>query len=193
MGWGGLTDCIVVGVGCLWLVSARVIPVDCRTTPSTTGVSGPFWYAAGATIQVLLFGILAVELKRYVLHVIGSASASDSPIRISIVATRTFPKPQQKPMCPYNAGSSTCTMGNFCTHCVLCVCHLDQQYVGGMLWWTTCRGFASVIGIHHLPRIPSFPPFLACTVTVTAMLLLGGAAVMQSLTGMNLYGMCGCD
>eukprot|EP00287_Rhodomonas_sp_CCMP768_P019189 CAMPEP_0202813158 /NCGR_PEP_ID=MMETSP1389-20130828/4623_1 /ASSEMBLY_ACC=CAM_ASM_000865 /TAXON_ID=302021 /ORGANISM="Rhodomonas sp., Strain CCMP768" /LENGTH=783 /DNA_ID=CAMNT_0049484711 /DNA_START=5 /DNA_END=2356 /DNA_ORIENTATION=+ len=28
------------------------------------GVSGPFWYAAGATIQVLLFAILAVEIKR---------------------------------------------------------------------------------------------------------------------------------
>merc|ERR1719399_1895859 len=28
------------------------------------GVSGPFWYAAGATIQVLLFGILAIEIKR---------------------------------------------------------------------------------------------------------------------------------
>ena len=28
------------------------------------GVAGPFWYAAGATIQVLLFGILAVEIKR---------------------------------------------------------------------------------------------------------------------------------
>jgi len=28
------------------------------------GVSGPFWYAAGATIQVLLFSILAVEIKR---------------------------------------------------------------------------------------------------------------------------------
>ena len=28
------------------------------------GVSGPFWYAAGASIQVLLFGILAIELKR---------------------------------------------------------------------------------------------------------------------------------
>ena len=25
------------------------------------GVSGPFWYASGATIQVLLFGILAIE------------------------------------------------------------------------------------------------------------------------------------
>lgn len=28
------------------------------------GVSGPFWYAAGATIQVILFAVLAVQLKR---------------------------------------------------------------------------------------------------------------------------------
>lgn len=28
------------------------------------GISGPFWYAAGATVQVLLFAILAVEIKR---------------------------------------------------------------------------------------------------------------------------------
>jgi Na+/proline symporter len=28
------------------------------------GVSGPFWYASGATIQVLLFGVLAIEVKR---------------------------------------------------------------------------------------------------------------------------------
>ena len=28
------------------------------------GISGPFWYPAGASIQVLLFGILAIELKR---------------------------------------------------------------------------------------------------------------------------------
>jgi hypothetical protein len=27
------------------------------------GVSGPFWYASGATIQVLLFAILAIEIK----------------------------------------------------------------------------------------------------------------------------------
>jgi SSS family transporter len=27
------------------------------------GVSGPFWYASGATIQVLLFGVLAISLK----------------------------------------------------------------------------------------------------------------------------------
>jgi Na+/proline symporter len=30
-----------------------------------TLVSGPFWYAAGATIQVLLFGIIAIQVKRY--------------------------------------------------------------------------------------------------------------------------------
>ena len=28
------------------------------------GISGPFWYAAGASIQIVLFAILAVELKR---------------------------------------------------------------------------------------------------------------------------------
>jgi len=28
------------------------------------GVSGPFWYAAGATVQIILFAILAIEIKR---------------------------------------------------------------------------------------------------------------------------------
>ncbi|KAF9332891.1 hypothetical protein BG006_004227 [Podila minutissima] len=28
------------------------------------GISGPFWYASGASVQVLLFSILAIELKR---------------------------------------------------------------------------------------------------------------------------------
>ncbi|KAL7187913.1 hypothetical protein ACSBR1_037873 [Camellia fascicularis] len=28
------------------------------------GVSGPFWYASGATIQVLLFGVMTIEIKR---------------------------------------------------------------------------------------------------------------------------------
>ncbi|KAL1552681.1 urea active transporter [Salvia divinorum] len=28
------------------------------------GISGPFWYASGATIQVLLFGVIAIEIKR---------------------------------------------------------------------------------------------------------------------------------
>lgn len=28
------------------------------------GVSGPFWYASGATVQILLFATLAIEMKR---------------------------------------------------------------------------------------------------------------------------------
>lgn len=28
------------------------------------GVSGPLWYASGAVVQVLLFSVLAIELKR---------------------------------------------------------------------------------------------------------------------------------
>jgi hypothetical protein len=28
------------------------------------GVSGPFWYASGATVQILLFSTLAIELKK---------------------------------------------------------------------------------------------------------------------------------
>ncbi|CAI0441936.1 unnamed protein product [Linum tenue] len=32
------------------------------------GVSGPFWYASGAAIQVLLFGVMAIEIKRKAPH-----------------------------------------------------------------------------------------------------------------------------
>ena len=28
------------------------------------GVSGPFWYASGATVQILLFATVAIELKK---------------------------------------------------------------------------------------------------------------------------------
>mmetsp|Transcript_59798 Transcript_59798/g.139304 ORF Transcript_59798/g.139304 Transcript_59798/m.139304 type:complete len:849 (-) Transcript_59798:86-2632(-) len=32
------------------------------------GVSGPFWYASGATVQILLFAILAIQVKRRASH-----------------------------------------------------------------------------------------------------------------------------
>ena len=34
----------------------------------TSGVSGPFWYASGATVQIILFATLAIELKRRAPH-----------------------------------------------------------------------------------------------------------------------------
>merc|ERR1719353_718152 len=32
------------------------------------GISGPFWYASGATIQILLFAVLAIQVKRRASH-----------------------------------------------------------------------------------------------------------------------------
>uniref|UniRef100_A0A6M2F104 Urea-proton symporter DUR3 n=1 Tax=Populus davidiana TaxID=266767 RepID=A0A6M2F104_9ROSI len=84
------------------------------------GISGPFWYASGATIQVLLFGVMAIEIKRKAPH----------------------------------------------AHTV---CEIVKAR------WGT----------------PAHIVFLAfCFLTniiVTAMLLLGGSAVVNALTGVNIY------
>ncbi|GLU05280.1 hypothetical protein SLE2022_223890 [Rubroshorea leprosula] len=84
------------------------------------GISGPFWYASGATIQVLLFGIMAIEIKR---------KAPNAHTVCEIVKAR----------------------------------------------WGT----------------PAHIVFLAfCFLTniiVTAILLLGGSAVVNALTGVNIY------
>ncbi|XP_076944569.1 urea-proton symporter DUR3-like [Bidens hawaiensis] len=84
------------------------------------GVSGPFWYASGATIQVLLFGVMAIEIKRKAPH----------------------------------------------AHTV---CEIVKAR------WGTAA---------HLV----FLVFCFMTnIIVTAMLLLGGSAVVNALTGVNIY------
>ncbi|CAI9095059.1 OLC1v1030916C1 [Oldenlandia corymbosa var. corymbosa] len=84
------------------------------------GISGPFWYASGATIQVLLFGVMAIEIKRKAPH----------------------------------------------AHTV---CEIVRAR------WGTAA---------HLV----FLAFCFMTnIIVTAMLLLGGSAVVNALTGVNLY------
>jgi Na+/proline symporter len=59
----GLTASVIVAK---WIWTATV------AFPSTNawawGIAGPFWYAVGATIQIVLFGILAVEVKRKAPH-----------------------------------------------------------------------------------------------------------------------------
>src|SRR5918912_82686 len=84
------------------------------------GISGPFWYAAGASIQVILFAILAVELKR------------KSP------SSHTFPE---------------------------------------MIYARFGK---------HSHKVFLFFALMTNTI-VTAMLVLGGAAVVNSLTGVNIY------
>ncbi|KAI5076039.1 hypothetical protein GOP47_0008895 [Adiantum capillus-veneris] len=84
------------------------------------GISGPFWYASGATIQVLLFGILAIEIKR---------KAPSAHTVCEIVKAR-------------------------------------WGFLAHMVFLTFC---------------------FVTNIIVTAMLLLGGSAVVQALTGMNIY------
>jgi SSS family transporter len=84
------------------------------------GVSGPFWYASGATIQVLLFGVMAIEIKR---------KAPNAHTVCEIVKAR---------------------WGTAAHLVFLCFCFMTN-------------------------------------IIVTAMLLLGGSAVVNALTGVNIY------
>ena len=56
----GLTAAVIVSQ---WTWAATLL--QSSNVAFQYGVSGPFWYASGATIQVLLFGILAIQVKRY--------------------------------------------------------------------------------------------------------------------------------
>ncbi|GAA5807575.1 hypothetical protein MFLAVUS_000940 [Mucor flavus] len=87
------------------------------------GVSGPIWYASGAVVQVLLFAVLAIELKR---------RAPNAHTFLEVVLAR------------YGKGA----------HCVYLF-------------------FATVANI-----------------LVTSMLLLGGSAVVNYLTGMHTIAAC---
>lgn len=55
----GLTASVIVSQ---WTWAATLL--QSSNTAWQYGVSGPFWYASGATIQVLLFGVLAINLKK---------------------------------------------------------------------------------------------------------------------------------
>jgi len=54
----GLTAAVIVSQ---WTWAATLL--QSSNVAWKYGVSGPFWYAAGATIQVLLFGVLSIEIK----------------------------------------------------------------------------------------------------------------------------------
>ena len=56
----GLTASVIVSQ---WTWAATLL--QSSNVAYQYGVSGPFWYASGATIQVLLFGMLAIQVKRY--------------------------------------------------------------------------------------------------------------------------------
>merc|ERR1711966_242269 len=55
----GLTASVIVSQ---WTWAATLL--QSSNVAWNYGITGPFWYAAGATVQILLFGILAIEIKR---------------------------------------------------------------------------------------------------------------------------------
>ncbi|KAG2494462.1 hypothetical protein HYH03_007514 [Edaphochlamys debaryana] len=111
----GLTACDIVAK---WTWAATLL--QSANVAWSFGVAGPFWYAAGATVQVLLFAILAVEIKR---------KAPTIHTFLEIIRCRW--------------GTTA--------HVVF-----------------TCYGFMT-------------------NIIVTAMLILGGAAVMEALSGVSVY------
>lgn len=105
------------------------------------GVSGPFWYASGATVQILLFATIAIELKR----------------RAPNAHVRTLD---------------------------------DTERLRSML--IKKQTFLEVIKARYgTPAHLVFTVFgLMTNILVTAMLLTGGSAVVNSLTGMPTPAAC---
>ncbi|RIB16000.1 Sodium/solute symporter [Gigaspora rosea] len=115
------TGLVASAIVSAWTWAATLL--QSSTVAYQYGVSGPFWYASGATIQVLLFAILAIELKRKAPH---------AHTFLEIINAR-YGKPA----------------------------HIVFLFFG-----------------------------LATNMVVTAMLLLGGSAVVNTLTGVNTIASC---
>ncbi|RLM98860.1 urea-proton symporter DUR3-like [Panicum miliaceum] len=55
----GLIACVIISQ---WTWEATIL--QSSNVAGRYGVAGPFWHASGATVQVLLFGAIAIEVKR---------------------------------------------------------------------------------------------------------------------------------
>ena len=112
------TGLIASSVVSAWTWAATLL--QSSTVAYQFGISGPFWYAAGASIQLIIFSMVAIELKR------------------KAASSHTFPE-------------------------------IINARFG-----------------KHAHKIFLFFAIMTNTI-VTAMLVLGGAAVLNSLTGVNIY------
>merc|ERR1719198_2738847 len=56
----GLTGAVIVSQ---WTWAATLL--QSSNVAWNYGITGPFWYASGASIQIILFGILAIDTKRH--------------------------------------------------------------------------------------------------------------------------------
>jgi hypothetical protein len=136
------------------------------------GVSGPFWYASGATIQVLLFAVLAVEIKRKVRRT--WAAKEFGPWRHALdgrwgVRSRMLsPQHRPRPNLVLNLG----TLVHFTPPFQAPTTHTVLEIVKAR-WGTG-------------PHIVFLVFCLLTNIIVTSMLILGGASVVNALTGGEL-------
>ncbi|CAI5965278.1 unnamed protein product [Closterium sp. NIES-65] len=121
------------------------------------GVSGPFWYASGATVQVLLFGIIAVEIKR---------KAPNAHTVCEIVRAR---------------------WGTAAHVCFLFFCFLTNTIVTAMLVLGGAAVVTALTGLNVYLASFLAPIGVIFYTLAGAMLVLGGAAVVTALTGLNVY------
>lgn len=56
------TGLVAASIVSAWTWAATLL--QSSTVAYQFGIAGPFWYAAGASIQIILFGIIAVGIKR---------------------------------------------------------------------------------------------------------------------------------
>lgn len=115
------TGLVAAAVVSSWTWAATLL--QSTTQAYKNGISGPFWYASGATVQIILFATMAIELKK---------KAPNAHTFLEVIKARY--------------GTAT---------------HVVYMF------------FA-----------------LATNVLVTAMLLTGGSAVVNDLTGMNVVAAC---
>lgn len=115
------TGLIATAVVSSWTWAATLLQSSAQAYKN--GVSGPFWYASGACVQIILFATLAIELKR---------KAPGAHTYLEVIKVRYGP----------------------ITHCI-------------------------------------YMFFAVCTnILVTAMLLTGGSATLNDLTGMHVAAAC---
>ncbi|RUP47702.1 Sodium:solute symporter family-domain-containing protein [Jimgerdemannia flammicorona] len=140
------TGLVASAVVSSWTWAATLL--QSSTVAYKYGVSGPFWYASGATIQVLLFAILAIELKR---------KAPNAHTMLEIVNVR-YGRPA----------------------------HITFLFFG----LATNSMYLAPLSSPSYCSFLTNPEIFLRPVVVTAMLLLGGSAVVNTLTGMDTIAAC---
>jgi Na+/proline symporter len=189
----GLTASVIVSQ---WTWAATLL--QSSNVAWAYGLSGPFWYAAGASIQVLLFGILAIEIKvkaptahtflelvyarwgktaHIVFMVYGTHRAASARAARAEGMGRCPARPPSRAHAPITAPFAARPRALS----VRALIHPPSLLLPAL---PALRPPSTPSALPACPA-PSVSAFLT-NMIVSAMLLLGGSAVVNALTGMDI-------